>query len=94
MIEDIERGWKRNESDEEKPAQPPAGPQIAITNNNIQVNNLTVGNVLEHLAEQIEPKSPEQAGWLRKILKNSTFKDYVGMGMDAVAKAVLEAGKK
>jgi hypothetical protein len=31
---------------------------------------------------------------LRRILKNSTFKDYVGMGMNAVAKAVLEAGKK
>jgi len=89
VIENIERDWKP----EEKPARPGASPGIAITNNNIQVNSLTVGNVLEHLAEQIEPKAPEEESWLRRILKNSTFKDYVGMGMDAFAKAVLEAAK-
>ncbi len=98
VIENLENDWSEEQTESEKPktpvrsTQPPANVQIFnLQTLEISFRDITVEQMLENITHEVEEKSPEKGGWLRKklreILNDPLVKDYYSKTVEAVLKS-------
>jgi hypothetical protein len=98
VIENLENDWSEPQTEpvKQKPSsnnqQPAASIQIFNQQSlEIVFRNTTVEQMLENITDEVEKKSPERGGWLRKklreILDDPVVKDYYEKTVEAVLKA-------
>jgi hypothetical protein len=98
-VENLENDWSEPLNESGKPMisgrnmHPPAPSVQIINQQNLEIifRNISVEQMLENITDEVEKKSPEKGGWLRKklreILDDPLIKDYYGKTVEAVLKS-------
>jgi hypothetical protein len=86
VLEELSEGWTTSKA-EPRPQSPHT---VVNVNQSVSIQQITLGQLLEGVAKDIETKAPKDAGLLRRLLKSEVVQEYYGRTVEAVAKAVLD----